>query len=328
MTTPTGDTATQVGDTPTVAGMVAAEFAEAVGALRPQLRAHCYRMLGSVHDADDAMQEVLLRAWRGLAGFDGRSSLRSWLYRIATNVCLNMLERGPKRVLPLEVEGGEEPRWIEPYPDSALGPEPRYEQRESVELALVAAVQHLPGNERAALLLREVIGFSAREVAELMDASVPAVNSALQRARKLVDERMPERSQQATLRELGDARLKEIVDRYMTAFENADLDALIGMLTEDATWSMPPTPDWYRGSDAIAAFLLQGPLRMTWRHVPTWANGQLAVGCYAWDEQRASYRATVLDVLTLRGPMIAEVTAFIDASVFAGFGLPEELPAA
>ncbi len=322
-----------------------AAFRDLVLPLRSQLHAHCYRMLGSVHDADDALQDVLLRAWRGLAAFEGRSSLRSWLYRIATNVCLNAIERSPKRELPLDhgsaadhddVSGEPlvESVWIEPYPDSALGipagcaaPESRYEQRESVELAFVAAIQHLPGNERAALLLREVLGFSAREVAELMDVTAPAVNSALQRARRLVDERVTTDSQQATLRSLGDIRLREIVNSYTRAFEQADLDVLIGVLTEDATWSMPPSPDWYQGHEAIAAFLIGGPLRTRWRHVPTWANGQAAVGCYAWDAQRGSYLATVLDVLTLRGERIAQVTAFIDRDVFARFGLPDQLPA-
>lgn len=318
-------------------------FRELVAPLSPQLHAHCYRMLGSVDDADDALQDVLLRAWRGLAGFEGRSSLRSWLYRIASNVCLSMIDRRPRRMLPLEYGPAAEPGdgfgeplvesvWLEPYPDSPLwgqdgqtAPEPRYEQRESVELAFVSAIQHLPGNERAALLLREVIGFSAREVAELMDATVPAVNSALQRARRLVDERVPKDSQQSVLRSLGDARLREIVNRYTAALEQADVDALVGLLTEDATWSMPPNPEWYRGHDAIAAFLAAGPFQDRWRHVPTWANGQAAVGCYAWRNER--YAATVLDVLTLRGGRIAEVTAFIDPEIFARFGLPDQLPA-
>lgn len=320
-------------------------FGDLVGPLRPQLHTHCYRMLGSVHDADDALQEALLRAWRGLAAFEGRSSLRSWLYRIATNVCLNMLQRLPKRVLPLDHgpaagladRSGQplvESAWIEPYPDAALGvqdgqadPAPRYAQRESLELAFVAAIQHLPGNERAALLLREVLGFSAREVAELMETTVPAVNSALQRARRLVNERVPAESQQATLRALGDTRLRELVNGYITAFERADLDALVGMLTEDATWSMPPSPDFYQGRAAIAAFMAGEPLQTRWRHAPTWANGQAAVGCYAWSSQRDVYVAMVLDVLTLRGARIAEVTAFFTPDVFARFGLPDQLPA-
>jgi RNA polymerase sigma-70 factor (ECF subfamily) len=316
----------------TAAGGDRAAFDDLVAPLRSQLHAHCYRMLGSVHDADDPVQEALLRAWRGLAAFEGRSSLRSWLYRIATNVCLSMIERRPPRTLPLHHQPGAapaEPAWVEPYPESALGaqaehvdPVPRYAQRESIELAFVAAIQHLPGNERAALLLREAIGFSAREVAELMDASVPAVNSALQRARRLVDERVPDESQQVTLHALGDHRLRELVARYTAAFESADLDGLIGMLTEDATWAMPPTPEWYWGRAGVAAFLAEGPMRMRWQHLPTWANGQPAVGCYLWDGERGTHVTTVLDVLTLRGGLIAEVMAFTDGSAFARFGLP------
>ena len=225
---------------------------------RRELHAHCYRMLGSVHDAEDALQETLLRAWRGLSGFEGRSSLRSWLYRIATNASLDAIERRPKRVLPVDYapaadphEGPGEPVvesiWVEPYPDELLGledgfaaPDARYEQRESVELAFIAALQLLPPNQRAALILREVLGFSAREAAEALDTTVASVNSALQRARATVDERLPDQSQQATLRSLGDDRLREIVEGYVDAWQRRDVEAVVGMLTEDATFAMPP----------------------------------------------------------------------------------------
>jgi RNA polymerase sigma-70 factor (ECF subfamily) len=315
---------------------------------RSELHAHCYRMLGSVHDAEDALQEALLRAWRGLPRFEARSSLRSWLYRIATNASLDVIARRPKRVLPVDYAPAADPHddleppteplvesvWMEPYPDERLGledgfaaPEARYEQREGVELAFVAALQHLPPNQRAALILRDVLGFSAREVAESLDTTTASVNSALQRARAMVEERVPEQSQQATLRGLSDERLNELVEHYSEALEQGDVEALLGMLTEDATWSMPPLPNWYRGHEAIAGFLRKGPFTVRWRHVPTRANGQLAVGCYTWDEEQRSYRAFVLDVLTLRGTQIAEVTAFIDRSMFVRFGLPEALPA-
>ena len=186
-------------------------FAELLAGFRGELHAHCYRMLGSLHDADDAWQEVLLRAWRGLSGFEGRSSLRRWLYRVATNVCLTMIAQRAKRVLPMDMtpsavagEGLGDPLaesvWLEPYPNS---PDARLERRENIELAFVAAVQHLPGNERAALLLREVIGFSAREVAELVDASVPAVNSALQRARRIVNDHIQTQASHQTARSVG-----------------------------------------------------------------------------------------------------------------------------
>jgi RNA polymerase sigma-70 factor, ECF subfamily len=293
-------------------------------------------MLGSVHDAEDALQDALLRAWRGLSRFAGRSSLRTWLYRIATNACLDVVARRPKRVLPIDATGEPlvESAWVEPYPDERLGledglaaPAARFEQRESVELAFIAALQHLPSLQRAVLILREVLGFSAREVAESLETTVASVNSALRRARKAVDERLPDQSQQATLRALGDEQLRTIVQRYTDALERADVDALVSMLTEDATWSMPPHASWYRGHESIAAFLLDGPFRVRWRHIATRANGQLAVGCYAWDEESGSYVASVLDVLGLRGGRISDVTAFVDRAVFARFGLPDELPA-
>jgi RNA polymerase sigma-70 factor (ECF subfamily) len=298
---------------------------------RRQLHAHCYRMLGSLHDADDALQDALLRAWRGLPRFEGRSSLRAWLYKIATNTCLNLIAARPKRVVPVDYgpasdpgDGPGEPLvesvWIEPYPDETLGlddglaaPDARYEQRESVELAFVAALQHLPATQRAVLILREVLGFSAREVAETLDTTVASVNSALQRARKTVDERLPEESQQTTLRALGDRRLREVVERYMDAMQRGDVDAVVAMLAEDAAWSMPPLTTWYRGLDALTAFLERGPLSgdWRWRHLPTRASGQPAVGVYSWDAGERAYLPFALDVLTLEGARIKEVTAFI-----------------
>jgi RNA polymerase sigma-70 factor, ECF subfamily len=313
-------------------------FRDLVEPRRPELHAHCYRMLGSVHDAEDALQEVLLRAWRGLSGFEGRSSFRSWLYRIATNTSLSMIEKRPKRVLPIDYGPAADPHdspgeplvesvWMEPYPDEQLGledgyaaPEASYEQRESVELAFVAALQILPANQRGALILREVLGFSAREVAETLETTTAAVNSALQRARQTVDKKLPAQSQQATLRAVGDERLRELVEGYTEALQQGDVDSMVTMLTEDAAWSMPPLPGWYRGHEAVAAFLTDYPMRERWRHVPTRANGQLAVGCYMWNEERESYVAAVLDVLTLRGGRIAEVTGFVSPWVFKRFG--------
>jgi RNA polymerase sigma-70 factor (ECF subfamily) len=303
-----------------------------------ELHAHCYRMLGSVHDAEDALQEALLRAWRGLPRFEGRSSVRSWLYRIATNTCLDAVARRPKRVLPIDYGPGADPHdspgeplvesvWVEPYPDDKLGledgfaaPEARYEQRESVELAFIAALQLLPANQRAALILREVLGFSAREVAESLETSVASVNSALQRARETVDTRLPDQSQQATLRSLGDERLRALVEDYANAIQSGDVDAVVSLLAEEATWSMPPMPGWFRGREAVAGFLSEYPLRERWRHLPTRANGQLAVGCYMWDAEREGFVAAVLDVLTLRGTRIAEVTGFVSPWVFQRFG--------
>jgi len=310
-------------------------FATAVDPYRGELHAHCYRMLGSVHDAEDALQEALLRAWRGLAKFEGRSSLRSWLYTIATNTCLDLIARRPKRVLPIDYGPATDPHdgpgepivesvWIEPYPDERLtiddglaGPDARYEQRESIELAFVAALQHLPPNQRAVLILREVLGFSAAEVAGTLETTVASVNSALQRARKTVDERLPEQSQQATCRTIGDARLSEIVDGYVDAWLRGDVDAVASMLTEDATFAMPPLASWFGGREEIREFLAGFPLSglWRWRVVSSHANGQPALGFYAWDENAGAYLPFALNVLSLRGEQISDVTAFVARSI-------------
>jgi RNA polymerase sigma-70 factor, ECF subfamily len=300
-------------------------------AYRGELHAHCYRMLGSVHDAEDALQETSLRAWRGLGRFEGRSSLRSWLYTIATNTCLNAIARRPKRVLPIDHGPATDPRdglstplsetvWVEPYPDETIGvpdghaaPDARYEQRESVELAFVAALQHLPATQRAVLILREVLGFSAREAAETLDTTVASVNSALQRARRTIDGKLPERSQQATLRSLGDRRVAEIVQGYMDAMQRGDVDRVVSMLAQDAAWSMPPLPTWFAGRDGIEGFLRFGPLsgEWRWRHVPARVNGQAAVAVYQWDAAESAYLPFALDVMTLEGDRIQQITAFI-----------------
>ena len=320
-------------------------FARLVEPDRGALHAHCYRMLGSVPDAEDALQEALLNAWRGLPGFEGRSSLRSWLYSIATNASLRAIERRPKRVLPIDYAPAADPHdgpaeplvesvWVEPYPDERLGledglagPEARYEQRESVELAFIAALQHLPARQRAVLILRDVLGFTAREVARTLATTPTAIDSALQRAHKAVDERLPERSQQAALGSLDDERLREIVDGFIDAWERADVGAVVALLASDAAMTMPPLPTWYRGRQAIAAFLAAGPLRSDrrWRVVPVRANGQLAFGKYGWDEQRATFTAHSISVLTLDGELIADFTTFLDAELFVRFGLPDEI---
>jgi RNA polymerase sigma-70 factor, ECF subfamily len=310
------------------------DFETLVEPHRAALRAHCYRMLGSFHDAEDALQETMLRAWRGLSRFEGRSSVRSWLYTIATNVCLDAIAQRPKRVLPIDYDPAEgESAWLEPFPDAGLDdgldvPDARYEQREAVELAFVAALQHLPARQRAALIMRDVLGFSAKEVAGTLDTTLASAKSALQRARKTIDERLPERSQQATLRTLGDERVTELVRRYMDALDRDDVDTVVAMLTEDATIAMPPTPEWYAGRDAMAAFFAAGPMSgsIRWRHVPTRANGQVAVACYTWETDEGAYVARVLDVLTLRASRITAITSFVDPEVFADLGLPGRLP--
>jgi RNA polymerase sigma-70 factor, ECF subfamily len=286
---------------------------------RRELHAHCYRLLGSLDDAEDAVQETFLRAWRGLPAFEGRSSARTWLYKIATNACLKVLERRPKRAL-------------DPYPDEQLGlagghaaPEARYEQRESVELAFIAALQHLPATQRAVLLLRDVLGFSARETAEALDTTVASANSALQRARRNVAERLPESSQQATLRALRDGRVRALVERYVDAWERGDAAAIVAMLAEDATFSMPPYPATYRGRAEIAAFLAAGPLTDRWRFLPVRASGQLAFGTYSWDAGLGCYVAQAIDVLDLRGAEVAAITAFNFPALFSRFGLPDRV---
>ncbi len=325
---------------------------------RGELHAHCYRMLGSVHDAEDALQDASLRAWKALPKFEARSSLRSWLYTICTNVCLNAIQRRPKRVLPIDYGPSTDPHdgpgtplvetvWVEPYPDEQLG----YEQREGIELAFIAALQHLPATQRAVLIMREVLGFSAKEVAEALDTTVASVNSALQRARAAVEQRVPEQSQQQTLSALGDDEVRALVTTWVDAWERDDVDAVVALLTEDAAISMPPLASWFGPRDRMEAFLRAFPMSGMWRWkgVPTTANGQPAIGFYAWDEDEQAYLAFALNVLTLRGDKVADVVAFavraIDATerekyhrwvdegldddrlegTFARFGLPERL---
>ena len=338
---------------------------------RGELHAHCYRMLGSIHDAEDALQEAMLRAWRGLPKFAGRSSLRSWLYRIATNTCLDQIARRPKRVLPVDYgpptdphEGPVEPlvdsTWIGPYPDEALGvedgfasPESRYEMRESVELAFIAALQTLPPNQRAALILREVLGYSAKETAEALDTSTASINSALQRARASVEARTPEQSQQQTLRALGDDGVRQTVESYIDAWERGDVEGVVAMLTEDAAFTMPPLRSWFSGHEAIAQFLAGSPLSGEWRWqtMRCRANGQEAIAFYTWDPESERYLRFALNILTLRGSKISEVDAFLTRetedpspeamqrmpdrafdprrveAAFERFGLPDELTA-
>jgi RNA polymerase sigma-70 factor, ECF subfamily len=305
-------------------------FEQLIEPYRVELHAHCYRMLGSVHDAEDALQDALLRAWRGLPQFEGRSSLRSWLYRIATNSCLRLIERRPKRVLPIDYgppsDAHDDPApplvesvWIEPYPDAAIAdgraaPDARYEQRESIELAFVAALQHLPARQRAVLILRDVLGFSAAEVADTLETTPKAVYSTLQRAHKSVDEHLPAYSQQATLRSLGDARVRGIVETYVDAWERGDVNTIVSMLAEDAILAMPPRPSWYRGIEAARVFLARGPLAPARgrRLRPATANAQLAVGSLyqGWPERPDGLQ--VLQLLTLdTDGRIAAITAFV-----------------
>jgi RNA polymerase sigma-70 factor (TIGR02960 family) len=287
-----------------------AAFGQLVDPWRDEIQAYCYRMLGSLHDAEDAMQEALVRAWRGLDKFQLRDSIRPWLYRIATNRCLTLLESRAKRELPTDDPTGE-PAWLDPYP---FDPESRYVAREGIELAFVAALQHLSGLQRAVLVLREVLGFTAQEVAGQLDTTVPAVNSALQRARKMV----PATGDPV---DVNDPEVRKLADDYANAWERDDVDAIIAMLAEDARYSMPPLPEWYLGHEDIRAFLLRAPMTMRWRFRQVVANGQVAFGTYMWNDERGCFVQGGLDVLTIRGSKITEVTAFLQAD-FGRFGLP------
>lgn len=312
---------------------------------RAELRAYCYRILGSAADAEDAVQNAMLRAWRGLAKFEGRATVRSWLYSIATNTALDAARHRSRRELPVGFAPASSPSdpfgqpvtdpiWLEPCPDSWLpqaavtSPEARYEQRESVELAFLVMLQAMPPLQRAVLVLRDVLGFSAAEVAEQLATTVAAVTSALQRARSAARSSLPPSSQQSELRALGERRVAALARRYADAIEAGDADTLLSMLTRDATWSMPPTPTWFTGHACLREWLLRDPLPLRWRHAATTANGQLAIGGYLYDTGTGEFVPHVIDVLTLSEGKIAAVTAFLvtddrdPAGFFAAFGLP------
>jgi RNA polymerase sigma-70 factor (ECF subfamily) len=315
-------------------------FAALVRPYRVELHALCYRMLGSAEDADDAMQDVLLRAWRGLRSFEGRSALRTWLVRIATNACLSRLARRPARTVPLDGppsapghgpgDRDHEAPWLTPYPDRLLvddeaqRPDLVVERTESLELAFVAALHRLSPQARAVLVLRAVMGLSARETADALGTSVPAVNSTLQRARAAVRRQVPV-PEDATPAPTDD-RVRDLVGRYCRAMAEGDVPGVLALLHNDVTWAMPPMRGWYRGTDAVGWFLRSVALRDRWRHLPTGANGQPAVACYRWDGRAGAYVATALDVLTVSGDRIAAVTGFVDPRAVAACGLPDRLP--
>ena len=316
-------------------------FRELTDPYRGELLAHCYQILGSVADAEDMLQETLLAAWRGLTGFEGRSSVRAWLHRIAVNGCLNALRdrsRRPREV-PMMAEPPQptrmaDPVWVEPYPDvlldglpdAAPGPEARYDTKEAVELAFVTALQHLPPGQRAVLVLRDVLGYPAAEAAVMLEATEASVKGALQRARAAMQARLPAGSDRAPAP--GSPRERHLAGRFAAAVEAGDIDAVLTLLTGDAWLTMPPEPYQYQGPAAIAAFLrhraaLRGaPLRL----VPTRANTQPAFGCYLPCAHTPLARPYGMIVLTLRGDQISAITWFSDSSVFPCFGLPRALP--
>ena len=318
-------------------------FKELTDLFRRELQLHCYRILGSLQDAEDVLQETLLAAWRGLDEFQGRASLRTWLYRIATNRCLNLLRsnaRRPAQEVPPMPEPPpptrrSEPLWLQPYPDILLeglpdfgpGPAARYETKETVALAFVAGLQHMPPLQRTALVLRDVLGFSACESATILQTSEASVKGALQRARAALAQRPIDSSRAPVPDSLQE---RELVGRFAEAVERGDTEAVVALLTDDAWVTMPPYPFEYQGKEAIALFMydrarLRGvPLRV----VPTRANGQPAFGIYVADRHAPVARPYGFFVLTLDDEQISEITFFSDTSVFAHFGLPRTLPRA
>jgi RNA polymerase sigma-70 factor (ECF subfamily) len=319
------------------------EFTRLTEPYRPELLAHCYRMLGSVYDAEDQVQETLVRAWRSYGGFEGRASLRTWLYRIATNVCLRAIENRSRRPLPSGLAGPSHTRdgslpaelpevpWLQPFPDAMLGGEPADPaavavSRESVRLALVAALQYLPARQRAVLILRDVLGWRAAEVAELLSTTPTAVNSALQRARDQLRQAAPAKDE---MREPAGTSQRELLDRYAAAFENADSSALMQLLREDAVLEMPPQPAWFAGRDLVGSFLAARVFteRGAFAMISTAANGQPAFAAYLRDADGV-HRAHAIQVLTVSGARITRIISFNDAALFPAFGLLPALDAA
>ena len=317
-----------------------AAFAELTGPFRRELQVHCYRILGSAADAEDMLQETMMAAWRGLDRFEGRASLRSWLYTIATNKSLNLLRASrslPRPDVPLpEPTRSGEPLWLEPYPDELLGelpdagpgPEARYEARESVSLAFITALQHLAPRQRAALVLRDVLGFRAAETAAILGCTLDAANNLLKRARATIAEHLPP-GQRDRAPLPGSAREREIMARFADAFERGDVRAIVALLTDDAWLTMPPLPVEYQGQEAIADFLYTVSFRHGARRsrlIPTRANGQPAFGRYLRDPHAPIGHAHGLIVLTLAGDRICAITGFNDNSVLPRFGFPRTLP--
>lgn len=316
------------------------EFARLTDSFRPELLAYCYRMLGSVHDAEDQVQETMLRAWRAYDDFEGRSSLRTWLYRIATNACLRALENRERRPLPSgltdpedrldarPVQPREEIPWLQPIPDALISPgsdDPAgaVAFRTSMRLALIAALQYLPPRQRAVLLLRDVLGWRAAEVAELLGTTTTAVNSVLQRARALLQDVSPA---EEDMHEPTDAAQRVLLDRYAAAFENADITALMELLQADAVFEMPPQTMWFTGRERVVGFLGSVVLREPglFRMVPTVANGQAAFVGYGRGAD-GRHHAHGVQVLTLAGSSISRVVSFNDAALVAAFGFPTVL---
>ncbi|MEP7284448.1 MAG: sigma-70 family RNA polymerase sigma factor [Chloroflexota bacterium] len=321
------------------------EFGQVVEPHRRELLAHCYRMLGSVHDAEDTVQETLLRAWRRRESYEGRASFRAWLYKIATNLCLDALDQRPRRMIPITRQGVSspdepipasimEPIWLEPFPDDLLAsdddnPEIYLSTRENITVAFMAALHLLPPRQRAVLILRDVLEWQASEVASLLDLSVSAVKSALHRARTTLATRYPAGSTEAISPHVLDESTQTQLEQYVSAWETADIDGLLALLKEEATFSMPPIPSWYSGRDNIGKLvsktIFSGKANGRWRLAPTRANGQIAFGLYQRDPENQVYSAYGIQVLTMTNGQIADILTFRKPSLVAYFKLPMTL---
>ena len=314
-------------------------FRELTDPYRRELHVHCYRMIGSLQDAEDVLQDTLLAAWQGLGAFEGRASIRTWLYRIATNRCLNALRSASRRpakewdipqIEPPEPSRLGEVVWLEPYPDALivtvpLGPEARYQQTEAISLAFVTALQVLPARQRAVLILREVLGYRANEVADMLDTTVESVNSALKRARAGLGRQLPPTDHREPPPAADSHAERTLVAKFVGAWESGDVDALVALLTADVSVSMPPIPLEYHGRDVVARFCASIIRRRSHDLVPTRANGQPAFGAYLRASTGGIRHGTGLFVLALTGDRICAMTRF-DNSVLAWFGLPQSLP--
>ena len=322
----------------------ATAFEHLVAPYRRLLHAHCYRMLGSPFDADDALQETLLAAWRGLASFEGRSVLGTWLYRIATRVCLQLISKRPRRMTspdyraPLQstAELGEpvqEPIWLEPMPDVELLPESSAHddpaavllRREHIGLAFIAMLQNLPGTQRAVLLLRDVVGYSAAETAEMLNMTVASVNSALQRSRRTVREKMPATVEAAETLRTDRQGLNSLLQNFVTAWESRDVTAMVGLLTEDVRFTMPPLPAWFEGRHFVEKFFAERVFQTPWKFRPLRGNGQPGFAYYLQPASDERYRPGGVVLLSLREGRIAAIDSFLDPAVYRRFGMQDEL---
>ena len=327
-------------------------FGELTEPYRRELQVHCYRILGSLHEAEDMVQETFIKAWKRIEQYEGRASFRAWLYKIATNTCLDFLDsKRSRRLLPPQVNPASDPQspillptpeltWLEPFPDewladtAAMNPEARYSQSESISLSFLTALQVLPARQRAVLILRDVLDFSAIETADVLELTVSAVNSALNRARKTLSERYQGNVPETARVSLADEKSKQLLDHYLQAWQDADVHSLVTLLKQDAILTMPPSPSWYQGRAAIQKFcaltvfgengMFPGPARGRWRLLPTRANGTAAFGLYQRDEKN-QYLAFGLHVLIWQGSKLAQLVSFIDPILPAYFGLPTSL---